>query len=176
MEYYCVMVRTGAEGAFKERATAALKDAHPEARLFFFTHTLRSNRGESFERPVFPGYVFLQAENLTADLVSVLRRVDGFFRILRDNSDPVRISGESLRELEIFVRHGEHWGISRVRFTPDMKVRAVSGPFVGLEGMVYKVNRKRRTITIVTSLTPDGKRIDLLYEDAEADEGATGSE
>ena len=92
-------------------------------------------------------------------------------RILRDNSDPVRISGESLRELEIFVRHGEHWGISRVRFTPDMRVRAVSRPFVGLEGMVYKVNWKRRTITIVTSLTPDGKRIDLLYEDAEADKG-----
>ena len=170
MEYYCVMVKTGAEQAFKERATSALREICPEVQFFFFTHTLRSNRGECFERPVFPGYVFFGVSCLTVPFFSELRRLKDFYRILRDNTDPVKITGESLKELEIFIRSGEHWGISRVRIAPDMKVQAVSGPFVGLEGLVYKINRKRKTITIVSSLTPDGKRIDLLYEDVEVKE------
>lgn len=167
MDYYCVMVKTGSEQDFKDRASRIFQDDYPDARFFFFNHTLRSNRGEYFERPIFPGYIFFQISGLSPQFFSELRRIKGFCRILRDNANPEKITGESLKELRIFIEHGEHWGISKVRINPDMKVQAVSGPFVGLEGLVYKVNRKRKTITITSSLTPDGKRIDLLYEDVQ---------
>ena len=36
MEYYCIMVRTGEEQSFKERALAALKDKFPDVQFFFF--------------------------------------------------------------------------------------------------------------------------------------------
>lgn len=167
MEYYCIMVKTGAELDFKKQADLALKNDFPGTRLFFFNHLLRSNRGEYFERPIFPGYIFIEIEKFSASFFSVLRRVKNFYRILRDNANPTKIAGESLEELKIFIHNGEHWGISKVNVLPGMKVQAVSGPFMGLEGKVYKINRKKKTITIISSLTNDGKRIELLYEDAE---------
>ena len=38
---------------------------------------------------------------------------------------------------------------------------------VGLEGCVWKVNKKKKQITVISSLSPDGKKFDLLYEEAE---------
>lgn len=165
MEYYCIMVKTGAEQSFKERAAVELKNDFPDIDFFFFKHTLKSNRGEYFEKPIFPGYIFLQIETLSVEFLSRLVKLKNFYRILRDNSDPTKITGESLNELKIFIHNGEHWGVSKVKVLPGMKVKAVSGPFMGLEGLVYKINRKKKVITIISSLTSDGKKIDLLYED-----------
>ena len=60
MEYYCIMVRTGEEQSFKERALAALKDKFPDVQFFFFQRMMKSNKGECCERPLFPGYVFFR--------------------------------------------------------------------------------------------------------------------
>ena len=47
------------------------------------------------------------------------------------------------------------------------KIRVISGPLAGLEGNIYKVNKKRKRITIMSSLSPNGKHFDLFYEDVE---------
>ena len=90
-----------------------------------------------------------------------------FLRILHDNANPVKFTGTALEELKLFIHNGEHWGISQVQFLPGKKIRVISGPLVGLEGNIYKVNKKRKRITIESSLTSDGKRFDLFYEDVE---------
>lgn len=61
-----------------------------------------------------------------------------------------------------------------MQFLPGKKVRAISGPLVGLEGNIYMVNKKKKHITVISSLSPDGKRFDLLYEDAELMEEDSG--
>ena len=167
MEYYCIMVRTGEEQSFKERALAALKDKFPDVQFFFFQRMMKSNKGECFERPLFPGYVFFQIEKLTAEFFTVLRHVKDFCRILRDNANPVKFTGTALEELKLFIHNGEHWGISQVQFLPGKKIRVISEPLAGLEGNIFKVNKKRKRITIMSSLTPDGKHFDLFYEDVE---------
>ena len=58
MEYYCIMVRTGEEESFKKNAMVCLKDKFPDVQFFFFQRMMKSNKGECFERPLFPGYVF----------------------------------------------------------------------------------------------------------------------
>ncbi|MBO4859284.1 MAG: hypothetical protein J5527_12310 [Treponema sp.] len=50
---------------------------------------------------------------------------------------------------------------------PGQKIKAVSGPLVGLEGNIVAVNRKKKQITVQSTLTQDGKRFDLLYEDVD---------
>ena len=47
------------------------------------------------------------------------------------------------------------------------KKRVISGPLAGLEGKVFKVNKKSKCITIVFCLNPDGKYFDLFYQDVE---------
>ena len=83
MEYYCIMVRTGEEEAFKKNAMACLKENFPDVQFFFFQRMMKTNKG------------------------------------------------------------------------------------VGLEGNIYMVNKKRKRITITSSLSPDGKHFDLFYEDVE---------
>ncbi|MBO5124425.1 MAG: hypothetical protein J6C11_04770 [Spirochaetaceae bacterium] len=167
MEYYCLMVRTGAESDFKERATKALADEGMDATLHFFQRRLRKGKDEYYDAALFPGYLFLQVESLTVEVVGLLRRVKDFYRLLPATGQPQEIRGAALDELKLFMGHGGYLGISRVAFLPGKRIRAISGPMVGLEGNVYKVNKKKRQITVISSLSPDGKKFDLLYEDAE---------
>ena len=167
MEYYCLMVRTGAEADFKERATKALADQGMDATLHFFQRRLRKGKDEHYDAALFPGYLFLQVESLTVEVVGLLRRVKDFYRLLPATGQPQEIRGAALDELKLFMGHGGYLGVSRVIFLPGKRIRAISGPMVGLEGNVYKVNKKKRQITVISSLSPDGKKFDLLYEDAE---------
>ena len=54
------MVNTGKEQAFKKNALAALKENFHDIQFFFFPRMLKTNKGECFERPLFPEYVFFR--------------------------------------------------------------------------------------------------------------------
>ena len=166
MEYYCIMVVTGVEKSFKKAAEDALKGDFPDARFFFFERTLCRNNGEKFDAPLFPGYVFFQVGELSPAFFLALRKIPGFLRILRDNRDPTRILGIQLDELQSFIQKGERWGFSKLEFLPGKKIKVISGPLLGLEGQILMVNKKKRRITVQSSLFPD-KRFDLMYELAE---------
>lgn len=167
MEYYCIMVKTGEEEAFKKKATKELQEDYPDSQFFFFNHLRKSNRGEFYEKPMFEGYVFFKIEKLTSEIITRLKKITGFVRILQENNDPTPFTGDALNQLKLFMRGGEHWGVAKVEFLQDQKVRAVSGFFQGLEGYVFRINHKRKTITIITSLTDITRKIDVLYEEAE---------
>lgn len=167
MEYYCVMVMTGEEKAFRDAATEAMKESFPDAKFFSFERKLYTRKRGWFEVPLFPGYIFFSIDSLSPDFFKKLREIKGFYRILRDNQNPETIMGEALEELRVFIHNGEHWGISKVQFLPGQKIKAITGPLVGLEGHIVAVNKKKKQITVQSSLTVDGKRFDLLYEDAE---------
>ena len=164
MEYYCIMVMTGEEKKFKEAAIKTTKDSFPDIKLFFFERKLRTNQGKIFDAPLFPGYVFLSCEKLTDEILIALRKIDGFCRILKSNVDPTMFQGSSLAELQSFIQKGESWGFSKVEFAEGKPIKVVSGPMMGLEGQIYKINKKKKRITITSSIFPD-KKIDLMYED-----------
>ena len=167
MEYYCLMVRTGSEAEYKKQAQKVLADHGIEASLYYFQRRLKKGTGDFFDAPLFPGYLFLQVEGLRAEVFELLRRVKNFCRLLPSNTAPKMIRGAALEELKLFMGQGEYLGVSKVVFLPGKKIRAISGPLVGLEGNVYKVNKKKKQITVISSLSPDGKKFDLLYQDAE---------
>ena len=171
VEWYCLMVRTGCEAEFKERAGAALAACGIEGRLYFFQRKFSRGREGIIDAPLFPGYLFLQVEELSAEVIGLVKAVRNFCHLLPANDRPQAIRGAALEELKLFMGHGECFGISRVAFLPGRRIRAISGPMVGLEGSVYKVNKKKRRITVVSSLSPDGKKFDLLYEEVEPLEG-----
>ena len=167
MEYYCVMVLTGEEKSFCNAAKTTLKESFPDTEFFSFERRLFTPRRGWFEAPLFSGYIFFYTQTLTHELFAELRKIKGFCHILRDNQNPEKITGHSLDELKLFIRNGEHWGISKVQFLAGQKIKAVSGPLMGLEGNIVAVNKKKKQITVQSTLTTDGKRFDLLYEDTE---------
>ena len=161
------MVLTGKEKSVKDAALKALKDQFPGADFFTFERRLYTKKRGWFDAPLFPGYIFFVLESLTPQVIEALKKIKGFYHILRDNQNPTQINGQALEELKLFIRNGEHWGISKVQFLPGQKISAISGPLVGLEGNIIAVNKKKKQITVQSTLTNDGKRFDLLYEDVE---------
>lgn len=169
MEYYCIMVLTGEEKAFRERAGQIMKERFPETDFFVFERKLFTNRRGWFDAVLFPGYVFMGTKELSTEFFEQLKKIDGFCRILQDNQNPVKFSGEALEELEAFINNGESWGVSKVKFLPGQKIQVISGPLVGLSGNIVAVNKKRKRITVQTNITSNSMRFDLLFEDAEVE-------
>ena len=96
MEYYCAMVITGEEKSFKESALQLL----PQGHFYIFERRLHNRSRGWFDAPLFPGYVFFGVDQLTPEFFETLRTIKGFCRILYDNQNPVKISGEALEELQ----------------------------------------------------------------------------
>ncbi len=168
MEYYCVMVLTGEEKSFKQKALEALQKDYPAIAFYFFERRLFTKNRGWFDAPLFPGYLFLSIDELTIDFFTALKKIKGFCRILPDNQAPRIITGPALEELKLFIKNGEHWGISKLTFSPGQKIKAISGPLVGFEGNIVMVNKKRKQITVQSNITGSSVRFDLKYEDAES--------
>lgn len=167
MEYYCIMVLTGEEKKFKERALKEFKETNPETKFYFFERKMKTKRRGWFIGTLFPSYLFFGVEELNTDFFYRLRKLKGFIRILPENQTPYKITGAALDELKFLIQNGEVLGISKVQFVLGQSVKAISGPFKGYEGNVVHVNKKQQCITVRSFLTKDGKTFDLNYEEAE---------
>ena len=167
MEYYCIMVLTGDEKNFKDRAIHELKELFPATQFYYFERKLHTKRRGWVLGSLFPGYLFFGVEDLSAEFFFKLRKIKGFCRILPDNQSPLSIQGSALEELKFLIQNGEVLGISKVQFLPGQNVKAISGPLKGYEGSVVMVNKKKKIITVRSLLTKDGKMFDLNYEEAE---------
>ena len=165
VEYYCLMVRAGKEGECKEQIQRVLDQHEASARLFFFQRKLKKGNGSFFDVPLFTGCVFLQTERLTPEMLKLIRQTGTFFHFLPRNTTPLSIRGPALQELQHYVDYGEYLDASQLLFLPERRIKALSGPLVGLEGSIYKVNKKKKQITLFSKLRPDGDRFDLIYED-----------
>ena len=84
---------------------------------------------------------------------------------MRDNTEPIEITGEALEELKFLFAIGEVLGVSLVQFLPDQQVKAIFGPFVGYEGKIVAVNRKKKRITVRSALIENSMTFDLKFEE-----------
>lgn len=80
MEYYCIMIFTGEEEKFKERATEILKAKYLSVHFYFFQRKMYTEKRGWFLGTLFSGYLFFQIEELTADFFTELRAIKGFCR------------------------------------------------------------------------------------------------
>ena len=167
MEYYCIMVKTGEEKSFKTRALDKLQGTYPTLQIFTFERDMFTEKRGWYNRALFPGYIFIGVEKLTPIFMSSIKKISGFHRFLRDNTDPTQIIGKSLDELKFLLTTGEVLGVSIVQFMPDKTIKAISGPFVGYEGKIVAVNRKKKRITVQSSLIENCSTFDLKFEEAE---------
>lgn len=167
MEYYCIMVNTGEEKSFKNRALEQLKETYPLLQIYCFERDMYTEKRGWYKRTLFPGYLFIGVEKLTPLFMASIKKMSGFHRFLRDNTEPTVIKGESLEELKFLFTTGESLGVSVVQFLPDQKIKAISGPFVGYEGKIVAVNRKKKRITVRSSLIENSTTFDLKFEEVE---------
>ena len=169
VNYYAIQVRPRGEGRFMRLFDAL----HPQARPLFSVHFPRrtlSVRRKGVVRPsvlaVFPGYLFVEAEQQDVAAESRLfRRTEGFRRFLPSNRDIKPLAGRDLELVLHFVKKtGLVAGISRVRFDENSRITVTDGPLRGLEGMIVKVDKRKRRAKVRLSLYEEAFTVDLAFE------------
>jgi transcriptional antiterminator NusG len=166
MNYYALQVKTNGEEFFIGEAVKSLYCAGKQ--FFFPKRRLRVRKGGKRVdeiKPIFPGYIFLAAEEITPDLYAAVRRIRGFYRFLKDNSDITPFSGNDLDILVKILSLGPVAEISKVYFDENDRIVVTGdGPLRGLEGSIIKVDRRKRRVKVRVDFSYQSFTFDLAYE------------
>jgi len=168
MNYYAVQVWTGAE----QQYITSFRAQNPELRMpIYFPQRALEIRRDGKMTParaaIFPGYIFieLEGENALAPYHHAFRQVQGFCRFLRSNQDIVPLAGRDLEMVLHFIKGvGPVAGRSRVMFDENARIVVIDGPLRGLEGRIFKVDRRKCRAKVKLDLYDDSFAIDLAFE------------
>jgi transcriptional antiterminator NusG len=167
MNYYALQVKTNDEEFFISEAIKVLKFRENQQRFFFLKRrqTIR-RQGKRFQelKPMFPGYVFLEAEDIDPILYRTLKRVKGFFRFLKNNQERTPLSGDDLILLTHFLSFGGVAESSKVYFDENDKIIVTEGPLQGIEGSIIKVDKRKQRVKVRLSFSNQSFVLDLSYE------------
>ena len=114
--------------------------------------------------PIFPGYLFLETEQLHPDVYWTFKKIDGFFRFLKSNTEIEPLYGDDRELLLHFLSYGEIVSKSQVFFDENQRIRVLSGPLSGLEGKIVKVNKRKKRAKVKLQLYEDSFLIDFGLE------------
>lgn len=126
-------------------------------------------------KPLYPGYIFLEAACDPEDLPSLTRSVPGALRFLQSNQD---ITALQLEEEEVFrklLRCGPKIPRSKVRLIPDQPIQVVDGPLKGMEGTIVRIDKRRERVSIRLTMSNKPFTLNLGIEIIEPVSG-TGKE
>lgn len=165
MKYYVVQVETRNEHKFVRLASQRVsEDVHrivwPRRRL----NIRRGGRTREELAAIFPGYVFIETEELTAQDYWSLRRVPGFFRFLKSNHNVQPLSESDQRLLVHFLSFGEVVDKSKVVFTEDQRIAVLEGPLKGLEGRIVKVDKRKGRAKVKLDMYEESFLVDFGFE------------
>jgi transcriptional antiterminator NusG len=169
MAYFVIQVRTGNEERCQLQAGKFLR---PEReRLFWPRRSLRIRRQGRWRdsvAPIFPGYLFLQTEELASELYWRLKGLPGFLRFLRDNHHIEPLAARDRELLQHFLSFGEVLDRSTVSFDQDRRIRVISGPLKTLEGRIVRVDRRKGRARVRLELYEDAFLIDFGFDAIES--------
>ncbi|HEB31344.1 MAG TPA: antiterminator LoaP [Spirochaetes bacterium] len=114
--------------------------------------------------PIFPGYLFLEINEVTTDLYLQLRKIPGFFRFLQSNQNIISLSGRDMELLTHFISFGEVVDKSVAMFDENNRIKIISGPLKGLEGLIVKVDRRKGRAKVRLDMFKDSFLIDFGFE------------
>jgi transcriptional antiterminator NusG len=167
MNYYAIQVKTRGEQKFMR----LFKALHPDVRFSMHFPRRRIDirrKGAMVQSTaaVFPGYVFIEAEEEEIRLRQWdFRRTDGFFRFLKSNQNIIPLVERDLELVLHFIKKtGPVAGISRVYFNENARIVIVEGPLMGLEGKIIKVDKRKKRAKVKLNLYDDSFAIDLAFE------------
>lgn len=127
--------------------------------------SLRWDRRKTIQKPLFPGYLFV---NIPPDPVSFLEvvRTPGLCYILGNNGKPVPVPDDEVLSLKIFLREK-----CKVGHYPFLKkgdrVRIISGALKGAVGMLVQEDSRKRRLVVSIELMRRSIAVWLQEEEVE---------
>ena len=142
--WYVMQVRTGTEENIRCQCQRLINCNVLERCFIPYYQQKKRFQGEWHiqERILFPGYVFLIAENLE-QLAESLRKVTGMTRLLGTGEEIIPLSQE---EVELLLKLGKEEQLVTMStgIIENDQVIILTGPLQGMEGYIRKINRHKR--------------------------------
>ena len=155
-----IFTRTGSEEKLKEKINSF--GTGFEAYIPLYNRLKKFDKEyEIVTRPLFPGYLFVKAEDEEA-LKGCLLKIADFNKLLSSGKNIVPLSAEEESIIDKLCGKEHILDIS-YGYKDGRDVHFTSGPLVGMENLIKKVNRHKRIAVI---------EIDMLNEKRELIVGA----
>lgn len=142
--WYVVQVRTGTEESIRQQCEKNI-DKEVMERCFIPCYEERRHiRGEwiTLKKVLFPGYVFVVTDKLDK-LYQNLKSIIGLTKLLGTGREIVPLTEEEERFLKKFGG-GEQVVVMSEGIIEQSQVKVTSGPLMGMEGYIRKIDRHKR--------------------------------
>lgn len=113
-------------------------------------------------KTLFPGYVFVKVF-MDAEMYYRLDGIPSVIRILGDVNGPKPVLDDEMYIVLRLSGDGEPLGISRI-YCEGSKVKVSSGPLVGLEGQIVKVDARRYRAKVNLTLMGEPRIVEMGIE------------
>ena len=141
--WYVMQVRTGTEENIRCQCQRLINSDILERCFIPYYQQKKRFQGEWHiqERILFPGYVFLIAENLE-QLVNELKKVIGLTKIIGTGNEIVPLISE---EVDLLMKMGTDKQLVEMScgIIENDRVQIVSGPLTGMEGSIRRIDRHK---------------------------------
>lgn len=167
MNYYAVQIKTGQEEKIIDTAKKNLSFRIEKQRFIFPKRTLKIRKAgiqKDEEKPIFPGYFFIETDTIDKELYATLKQIFGFYRFLKNNNDITPLNGKDLSILHHFMQFGKTITTSQVYFDENDRICVTEGPLKGLEGYIIKVDKRKKRAKIKMDFANENLLIDLGFE------------
>jgi len=157
-DWYILHVLTGKEADVAE----AIKRNFTDIKALVPQRTLKEQKQGKWRfvtRTLFPGYVFIAVKVFDICMYHMLKAIPAVIRML-GGERPEKVS---LDEMQVVLRlggDGDPLGISDA-FIQGGRVTIVSGPLVGLEGQIVKVDARRFRVKVNIFLMNEPRLVEL---------------
>jgi transcriptional antiterminator NusG len=165
MYFFAMQIMTGQEDAFID----LYDKTYGSVRLHAIKKTILSRKkGKvvNVTSMIFPGYLFFQCDQdpPPAFLIQGLKRTRNFVRILPATSSIKPLSERDSTIIRHLISYGQTIGTSLVTFDDNNRIKVIKGPLAGLEGMIVKVDRRKRRAKVRLDLNNSPITFDLGFE------------
>ncbi|MFV9567142.1 antiterminator LoaP [Thermoanaerobacter mathranii] len=161
-KWYVIFTRGGFENKVKDIIQNCFKE---EVKLLVPKRKIIERvKGQPVEKIklLFPGYVFVNAEmsdELYYKMSEVLKR--GVF--LKEGKRPAFVKEEEMKIILSLIKNSDLIDVSKGIMEGE-RVKIIEGPLKGYEGLIKKIDKRKKRAKVMLSIAGELKSVDLAIE------------
>jgi len=165
MNLYVIQVNTGKEDTYL-RLWEHKKNHFPLNVYWLRKELMIRKQGHTCKsiKSVFPGYLFVEADDITPEIFYEFRHIHFFNRFLRSNDNICPLPEDEQKKIYELAKYGRVIGQSKVVYNEQDRIVVVNGPMKGLEGMIIKVDKRKKRAKVRLSLYENPFLVDFGFE------------
>lgn len=163
MDWYAIFVESGQEEFVQKSLSLHFEESILQS-IIPKRILIEKKQGEVHyvSRIMFPGYVLIRT-NMDINKYKKIVSLPRIIRILSDGNYYSRIDDKEMDIILTLTGNSDTVSCSKILFK-NSKVYVKSGPLVGMEGMIKKINKHQRRAKIVLDFMGQEKVVDVGVE------------